>query len=137
MALFSRTPKKDLPAQAGTTKVATTPVAASAKGGPSSGGKVSGIAKSLAHILRSPRITEKASMHMERSAYVFDVTKEANKKQIAAAVFAIYKVKPRKVAIVNIKPKNVRNMRTGKSGVKGGGKKAYVYLNIGETITVT
>ena len=76
-------------------------------------------------------------MHMERSTYVFDVAKDANKKQITAAIFAIYKVKPRKVAIVNIRTKSVRNMRTGQTGMKGGGKKAYVYLKAGETITVT
>ena len=124
MALFTRKPKAP--------KTKETAVVAVAETTP----KVSGVAQSLAHVLRSPRITEKASMHMERSAYVFDVASDANKKQIRDAVFAIYKVKPRKVAIVNFKPKETRNMRTGKSGMKGGGKKAYVYLNIGETITI-
>lgn len=88
------------------------------------------------HVLQSPRITEKASMAMEGSVYVFDVAPAANKKQIIAAVQSVYKVKPRKVAIVNVKPKSVRNMRTGKRGMKGGFKKAYVYLNKGETITI-
>ena len=124
MALFTRKPKAP--------KTKETAVVAVAETTP----KVSGVAQSLAHVLRSPRITEKASMHMERSAYVFDVAADANKKQIRDAVFAIYKVKPRKVAIVNFKPKETRNMRTGKSGMKGGGKKAYVYLNTGETITI-
>lgn len=99
--------------------------------------KVSGMPHSFAHVLHNPRITEKASRAMEGSTYVFDVAQDANKKQISSAVQAVYKVKPRKVAIVNIRAKTVRNMRTGKSGVKGGGKKAYVYLNKGETIIVT
>lgn len=89
-----------------------------------------------AFVLRSPRITEKASMAMEGFVYVFDVAPEANKKQIMSAVQTVYKVKPRKVAIVNTKPKATRNMRTGKKGMKGGFKKAYVYLNKGETITI-
>lgn len=130
MALFSRKPKKDVaPKKAVKAEVAV--VDATTK--VSSGGSIH---SSLAHVLHSPRITEKASLHMEKSAYVFEVASSANKRQISAAVFAIYKVKPRKVAIVNMKAKATRNMRTGKSGMKGGGKKAYVYLNIGETITI-
>ena len=125
MALFSRKTKKD------DVKVSdTAPVAVAAP-------KVAGTRSDVSHVLHSPRITEKASMHMEHSAYVFDVAQSANKKQIKDAVFAIYKVKPAKVAIVNIKSKTVRNMRTGKSGVKGGGKKAYVYLQKGATITIS
>jgi ribosomal protein L23 len=52
-------------------------------------------------------------------------------------VSALYNVKPRMVHIVNIRPKAVRNARTGKSGMKSGGKKAYVYLAKGETITIS
>ena len=99
--------------------------------------KASVMPNSSSHLLLSPRITEKASMAMEGSVYVFDIAANANKKQVASAVQAIYNVKPRKVAIVNTKPKATRNMRTGKKGMKGGSKKAYVYLNKGETITVT
>ena len=90
----------------------------------------------LAHVLMNPRITEKASMAMEGFVYVFEVAQNANKRQISEAVQAVYKVKPRKVAIVNVKPKEVRNMRTGKRGMRGGMKKAYVYLQKGETITI-
>ena len=130
MALFSRKTKKDLPAQAGEPKKAdAAPVVAAPK--------VVGMKSDMSHVLHSPRITEKASMHMERSAYVFDIARSANKKQIKEAIFAIYKVKPVKVAIVNIRTKTTRNMRTGKTGLKGGGKKAYVYLKSGESITVT
>ena len=85
----------------------------------------------------NPRITEKATFAGGMSAYVFDVATSANKKQIASAVHAVYNVKPRKVRIVNVRSKIVRNMRTGKRGVKQGGKKAYVYLAKGETITIS
>jgi large subunit ribosomal protein L23 len=120
MALFSRS-KKTEEAKTEAPAVAAAPVA---------------VKNSTAHVLHSPRITEKASRAMEDSVYVFDVTKNANKREIIAAVKAVYKVKPRKVAIVNTKPKMTRNMRTGKKGMKGGFKKAYVYLRKGETITI-
>jgi len=98
--------------------------------------KVSGMKQDLSHVLLSPRITEKATMHSADGVYVFDVATSANKKQIMSAVNATYSVKPRMVRIVNVRAKIVRNMRTGKSGVHQGGKKAYVYLKKGETISL-
>jgi len=120
MALFSRNKKKDTDAAAAASE-----------------GKAVAIPHGVAHVLLTPRITEKASMAMEGFAYVFEVAKDSNKRQISEAIQAVYKVKPRKVAIVNVKPKAVRNMRTGKKGMKGGVKKAYVYLDKGQTITIT
>lgn len=124
MALFSRTTKETKP-KAKTSadaapKVAQTPAL---KGG-------------YSHVLLNPRITEKATFAGGVSAYVFDVAVSANKKEIMAAVQSVYNVKPRKVRVVTIRPKTVRNVRTGKSGMKSGGKKAYVYLTKGETITI-
>ncbi len=120
MALFSRKTTKKTEAKADATPVV----------------KVAGLPQSLAHVLQNPRITEKASMAMEGFVYTFEVATSSNKKQIAAAVKALYKVTPRKIAIVNVKPKEIRNMRTGKKGMRSGMKKAYVYLNKGETITI-
>ncbi len=119
MALFSRKTKKETPVAEAAAPVSVAPMK-----------------DTHAHVLRAPRITEKASMAMEGSVYVFDIATDANKKQVMAAVKSIYKVTPRKVAIVNLKPKEVRNMRTGKKGQKSGIKKAYVYLQKGETITI-
>ncbi len=90
-----------------------------------------------AGILSRPRITEKATMESQRSVYVFDVAPTATKRDIAAALARVYKVVPRKIRVAAIPTKRVRNMRTGKGGVKRGGKKAYVYLAPGETITLT
>ena len=90
-----------------------------------------------AHILRNPRITEKASMHMETGVYAFDVSDDANKNTIAHAVYELYKVRPRAVRVVTIPRKVKRSSRTGKRGITRGGKKAYVYLKKGETITLT
>lgn len=118
MALFSRKKKeetKEAPAVA--------PVA-NAVGG------------TLAHILIQPRITEKATLATGMNVYVFDVIPSASKQQIKAAVQSAYKVAPRKVRVVRVPTKSVRNMRTGQVGTKQGGKKAYVYLGKGETITI-
>ena len=124
MALFSRTTKKDTKKKADAPKEAKAVAAAPA------------MKAGLEHVLMSPRITEKATFSSANGIYVFDVAISANKKQIASAITALYNVKPRQVRIVNIRPKSVRNARTGKSGVKSGGKKAYVYLSKGETITI-
>lgn len=88
------------------------------------------------HILRHARITEKATAHALMSAYAFDVSPTATKREIMNAVKELYKVTPRKITVAAIPHKNVRSARTGKEGVKGGGKKAYVYLKKGEKITV-
>lgn len=89
--------------------------------------------KVSAHILTRPRITEKASTIAADNVYVFTVASYANKKEIAAAVFDIYKIKPVKVHVTKIQAKTSRNRRGTKS-VTGGGKKAYVYLKKGDTI---
>jgi len=90
----------------------------------------------LSHILRHARITEKATMHSEQSVYVFDVAESANKHEIAAAVKKLYQVTPRMVRVATIPSKMKRSARTGKTGMKKGGKKAYIYLKKGETINI-
>ncbi len=88
--------------------------------------------KDLSHVLRRPRVTEKASMKAEAGVYAFEIDVASTKKDVSAAVKKLYNVVPVKVAIVPIPPKNVivRNKR----GVKSGGKKAYVYLKEGDKI---
>lgn len=86
----------------------------------------------FSQILKNPRITEKASMKAESNVYVFEVSRDANKKTIAHAINALYNVKPVKVAVVKIPTKEV--FVRGRIGIHGGGKKAYVYLKKGETI---
>jgi large subunit ribosomal protein L23 len=128
MALFSRKTKEtkaDKPAKAAAPKKETQAAAAPV------------VHSGNAHVLSNPRITEKATFASANSVYVFDVATSANKKQIASAVEGTYKVKPTKVRIVNTKAKMVRNMRSGKYGMKSGGKKAYVYLAKGTTITIS
>ena len=90
----------------------------------------------LGHVLRNPRITEKATNVQGMNVYTFDVSRTATKRQIIQAVHALYRVTPRKVAVVPVPQKTRRNARTGKMGISAGGKKAYIYLKAGETITV-
>lgn len=94
------------------------------------------VGNDLSHILRQPRITEKATMHQESGVYTFDIADSATKSEVAQAVKAQYGVMPQKVRVVTIPSKEKRNFRTGTRGATRGGKKAYVYLKKGETITI-
>ena len=113
MALFSRTKKAEKP---DAVEPNSAPVLRSL-----------GVAGGLAHVLKSPRITEKATMHSGAGVYTFDIAEGATKRDVLLAVRALYKVSPRKVNIVSVPSKEKRNMRTGKYGMTGGGKKAYVW----------
>lgn len=85
-------------------------------------------------ILLSPRVTEKGAYLSELGCYVFNVAPGAGKHEIAQAIKSVFKVTPRKIAIVAIPRKRVQTRGTNRRGVAGGGKKAYVYLKKGETI---
>jgi large subunit ribosomal protein L23 len=140
MALFGRK-KKEENVKVAETKVETTANSAkvvSTKQKPSlKAVKIGvGVNEDIARVLISPRITEKATENAEKGVYVFNVASNANKKQIEKAIRILYKVEPRKISVSKIQIKKVRNSRTGIIGVKGGGKKAYVYLKEGDTISV-
>ncbi len=92
--------------------------------------------RDISTILRHARITEKASMHQAAGVYTFDIAPAATKRDVMQAVRALYSVTPRTVRIVTVPTKARRNARTGKIGMTGGGKKAYVYLKKGENITI-
>lgn len=129
MALFSRKPK---PSSVKTTEgKEETPRTASSLA------HKEHVSEGTSQVLQQARITEKATMHSDAGVYTFNVAESATKRDIVSAVRALYKVTPRKVAIVSIPSKVRRNMRTGKIGMKHGGKKAYVYLKKGETITIS
>ena len=76
--------------------------------------------------IKNGRITEKASNLTAQNVYVFNVAVSANKKEIEKAIFSLYKVKPVKINVLSVPHKNV--ISRGKKGVRGGGKKAVVYL---------
>lgn len=101
------------------------------------GEKTQSFVRDLSHVLKHARITEKASMHQGESVYTFDIADSANKRDISLAIHQLYKVTPRMVRIVKVPTKVRRSARTGRTGIKSGGKKAYVYLKKGETITIS
>lgn len=122
MALFSKTKKAD----AKPAKAKKDVAAVSASTG----------SRDLTFVLEHARITEKASMHQVNAVYVFNVSDRASKRDISAAIRKFYNVTPRKVSIATVPSKIKRNARTGRTGVKSGGKKAYVYLKKGDTINL-
>ncbi len=96
---------------------------------------VSAVVPSIASaVLRRPHITEKAQTAQARGVFVFEVAPRATKRTVRNAVAALYKVTPRKVAMVMMQKKNVTTK--GKPGFSGGGKKAYVYLKKGDKLEV-
>jgi large subunit ribosomal protein L23 len=87
---------------------------------------------SYAFTLVRPRVTEKATMLAERNVYTFDVARDATKNEIEKAIKTLYNVAPKKIRVLPNPYKTT--MIRGKVGTKGGGKKALVYLNEGDTI---
>jgi large subunit ribosomal protein L23 len=85
-----------------------------------------------AYTLVHPRITEKASLLASSNVYTLEVPREMNKNEIAKLVKKLYKANAIKITVATIPKKNIFNR--GKWGVKGGGKKAYVFLKKGESI---
>ena len=93
------------------------------------------LADGIAHeIIRAPWFSEKALIMTENGVYAFVVPKRATKAEIAGAIKEIYKVEPCKIRIVNL-PGKKKAMRTRRGvGTRAARRKAYVYLNAGDTI---
>lgn len=89
----------------------------------------------VAHeIIRAPWFSEKALIVTEKGVYTFSVAPRATKAEIAGAIYEIYKVAPRKICVTAVpgKPKAMRSKRG--TGHRAARRKAYVYLNAGDTI---
>lgn len=85
------------------------------------------------NLVRSPHVTEKASMlKTQENSYVFKVYPGANKTEIAKEITALYGVRVEDVRIARIHSKKRR--RGTRMGVKPGYKKAIVRVKKGETI---
>ena len=93
------------------------------------------LADGVAHeVIRAPWFSEKALLVTEKGVYTFAVPQTATKAEIAGAIKEIYNVSPRAVRIVNL-PAKRKAMRTKRGfGVRASRRKAYVYLNKGDTI---
>lgn len=86
-------------------------------------------------LLRSPVITEKATMLAERSQVVFRVAIDATKPEIKAAVEGLFGVKV--LAVNTLVTKGKTKRFKGRPGVRSDVKKAYVRLAEGQTIDLT
>jgi large subunit ribosomal protein L23 len=84
--------------------------------------------------LVKPLVTEKATNLMTQNKYVFVVSKEANKIEIAKAIEALYSVKPLKVNLSNVKGKKVARGKI--RGQRKDWRKAVVTLPAGQTIKI-
>jgi large subunit ribosomal protein L23 len=85
-------------------------------------------------IILAPWFSEKALIATDKGVYAFAIPVSATKPQVAAAIKELYKVHPRKIAIVNLPGKRVSmRSRQGKA-TRARRRKAYVYLKPGETI---
>ena len=93
--------------------------------------------KKINHIdsIRSPIITEKATILSEQNKSVFKVHSKANKKIIKKNIEKLFKVNVVKVNIINSKTKS--KIRQGKKTYKSGYKKASVTLKKGQSIDLT
>ncbi len=86
-------------------------------------------------IVKRPIVTEKTMSQSSMSKYAFEVEKDANKIEIAAAIAKIFSVEVVKVNTLNVKGKT-RRMGRGPAGKTAGHKKAYVTLKAGQRIEI-
>ena len=86
-------------------------------------------------IIRSPVITEKATIQAENNKVVFNVSGTATKPEIKAAVEALFSVKVKSVNTLVRKGKTKRFR--GRLGTQSDVKKAIVTLQEGHAIDVT
>ena len=93
------------------------------------------MSKSAFDIIKSPVVTEKASLASEHNQVVFKVAMDASKPQIKAAVEELFKVKVTGVNTMVQKGK-VKRFR-GQMGKRADVKKAVVTLAEGNSIDIT
>jgi len=92
------------------------------------------LTKAPGRIILTPRITEKAVQMTVNNTYVFEVAMDATKRDVVAAVKALYGVTPRKVNMVRKAPQAYVARFRNRRGTKKGMKKALVFLKKGEKI---
>lgn len=92
------------------------------------------LTKSPGRLIIAPRVTEKAVRMTVNNTYVFEVAMDATKRDISAAIQALYGITPRKVNIVRKNPRAYVARFRNRRGTKAGLKKALVFLKKGEKI---
>jgi large subunit ribosomal protein L23 len=122
MALFSRSKKTEESAIETAAKVAVSHARATDS--------------NLSSVIVKPRITEKAVRLGEQNVYTFVVRRDATKRDVSAAIKALYNVTPVNVNIVNKTPRQYKSRAKNRVLTEKGMKKAYVYLKKGDTISL-
>lgn len=92
--------------------------------------------KSVYTIVKSPLITEKATNLQKVNQYVFWVDRSVNKVEVKTAIEKLYKVKVKRVNVLNVKGKTKR-IRWRQEGKTSSWKKAVVTLKEGYEIKIT
>ena len=93
-------------------------------------------AERLMMVLRSPHTSEKTTVMADKfKQFTFKVLKCATKAEIKLAVEHLFKVKVKKVSIVNVKGKTKRFRQT--TGKRSDWKKAFVSLHADQDIDFT
>jgi large subunit ribosomal protein L23 len=85
-------------------------------------------------IVQAPWFSEKALIVTEKGVYSFAVPYDTTKAEIAGAIKEIYNVSPKKIRIVNLPGKRKALRKKRGFGTRAARRKAYVYLNQGDTI---
>lgn len=85
-------------------------------------------------ILVKPLVTEKAANLVTQNKYVFVVSTDANKIEVAKAIEALYGIKPEKVNLANVSGKKVTRGKI--RGQRKDWRKAVVTLPKGQTIKI-
>ena len=90
---------------------------------------------SLYDIIKYPIVTEKSTSCAELGKYIFEISVDANKNQIAKAVENVFNVEVRSVNIINIKGKT--KIFKGRKGFRRDRKKAIVSLKSGHILDLS
>jgi len=121
----------------GNNKKPSSAKATKGKKGKKRSARASKLPSGVAHeIIRAPWFSEKALIGTERGVYVFSIALRASKSQVASAIKEIYHVAPRAVRVLTVKGKRKALRAKRGMGTRAVRRKAYVYLNAGETITL-
>jgi large subunit ribosomal protein L23 len=91
--------------------------------------------EAMYQIIRSPVITEKATMLSESGQFVFRVASDANKREIKAAVEGLFGVSV--LAVNTLVQKGKSKRFRGRPGSRSDVKKAFVKLAAGQSIDFT
>lgn len=94
------------------------------------------VSAKIFNVLRAPRVSEKTARLQEVSnQYVFEISSDATKADVKAAVEQLFSVKVEAVNVVSVKGKT-KSFR-GRGGSRGNWRKAYVRLAEGQAIDVS